>query len=229
MSQIAIIPARGGSKRIPRKNLKLFCGKPIISYSIELAYQSQLFDKVFVSTDDDEIAAVANQYGAEVPFKRPASLADDYSPTIPVISHAIGWLEKNGWDLDMVCCIYPTAPLLHRSDLIGSHEIFKTGKWDYVFAGTEYAFPIQRSFKLDNEGGVEMLYPEQFVARSQDLEILYHDAGQFYWGQIGAWMDQRPFFTQNSTMFKIPKYRVVDIDNLDDWKRAEMGFQYLRN
>ena len=127
MSKIAIIPARGGSKRIPRKNLKLFCGKPIISYSIELAYQSQLFDKVVVSTDDDEIVAVAKQYGAEVPFKRPASLADDYSPTIPVISHAIGWLEKNGWDLDMACCIYPTAPLLHRSVLIGCHEIFMSG------------------------------------------------------------------------------------------------------
>ena len=177
--KLAVIPARGGSKRIPRKNIKLFCGKPIIAWSIEAALQSGSFDRVIVSTDDLEIAEVARQHGATVPFMRPAELSDDHTGTIPVIAHAIEWLRQHNEAPDKVCCIYATAPFIRSEDLRRGLEILdKTGSY-YAFSVTSYAFPIQRAIRMTQVGRIEMFSPEYFTTRSQDLEAAYHDAGEF--------------------------------------------------
>ena len=225
---VAVIPARGGSKRIPRKNIRKFSGKPIIAYSIEKALLSNLFDKVIVSTDDDEINSVAKQFGAEVPFKRPTELSDDYAGTTEVIAHAIKWMENQGWTLTGVCCIYPTAPLLDVELLKTSYEIFIKGKWDYVFSATEYVYPVERSFKVIDNSGLKMLLPENINRRSQDLTPTFHDAGQFYWGSPEAWIEDRPIFSERSTIIKLPAYGWTDIDTEDDWKRAELLYKILK-
>ena len=225
---IAVIPARGGSKRIPRKNIRKFSGKPIIAYSIEKALLSDLFGKVIVSTDDDEINSIAKQFGAEVPFKRSAQLSDDYAGTTEVVAHAIKWMENQGWTLNGVCCIYPTAPLLDVELLKTSYEIFIKGKWDYVFSATEYVYPVERSFKVLDNNVLKMLIPENFDRRSQDLTPTFHDAGQFYWGSPEAWVEDRPIFSERSTIIKLPAYGAADIDTEDDWKRAELLYKILR-
>ncbi|MFC1831314.1 pseudaminic acid cytidylyltransferase [Thermodesulfobacteriota bacterium] len=219
---IAIIPARGGSKRIPRKNIKLFCGEPMIAWSIKVAIKSGLFDRIIVSTDDMEIANVAEQCGAEVPFTRPAHLADDYTGTTEVIGHAINWLHSQNLSTEAVCCIYATAPFIQTDDLNRAFDEFKTGHWNYVFPATEFSAPVFRSFKQDKNGGLEMFFPEHFKTRSQDLPTAYHDAGQFYWGQPDAWLKGKPIFAKHSKLLKIPKWRVQDIDTDEDWIRAEM-------
>ena len=224
---VAVIPARGGSKRIPRKNIRKFSGKPIIAYSIEKALLSDLFGKVIVSTDDDEINSIAKQFGAEVPFKRPTQLSDDYAGTTEVVAHAIKWMKNQGWTLNGVCCIYPTAPLLDVELLKTSYEIFIKGKWDYVFSATEYVYPVERSFKVLDNSGLKMLIPENFDRRSQDLTPTFHDAGQFYWGSPEAWVEDRPIFSERSTILKLPVYGAVDIDTEDDWKRAELLYKVL--
>jgi N-acylneuraminate cytidylyltransferase len=224
---VAVIPARGGSKRIPRKNIRKFSGKPIIAYSIEKALLSNLFDKVIVSTDNDEINSIAKQFGAEVPFKRSAQLSDDYAGTTEVVAHAIKWMENQGWTLNGVCCIYPTAPLLDVELLKISYDIFIKGKWDYVFSATEYVYPVERSFKVLDNNVLKMLIPENFDRRSQDLTPTFHDAGQFYWGSPEAWVEDRPIFSERSTIIKLPAYRAVDIDTEDDWKRAELLYKIL--
>jgi len=225
---IAIIPARGGSKRIPQKNIKYFCGKPIIVWSIETASASNCFDKIIVSTDDDEIAAISRNSGAEVPFSRPANLSGDYSDTISVIRHAIRWIEKHNLKPEYVCCIYPTAPFMLVKDLkAGLQKIIKLQK-NFVFTATTYAFPIQRAFKINQNDKVEMFNPENFTTRSQDLESAFHDAGQFYWGRANAWLKCESIFTSESSPLILPRYRVLDIDTKEDWAQAEMQFKALR-
>ena len=195
---IAVIPARGGSKRIPRKNIKEFFGKPMIAWSIEAAKESKLFDHIIVSTDDAEIAEVARQWGAEVPFMRPAELADDYAGTTEVIAHATQWALDQGFDVDAVCCIYATAPFVQVKDLKRGLEALNSGGWAYSFTVTDYASPIFRSFKQTAAGGIEMFFPEHFSTRSQDLPTALHDAGQFYWGRPSAWLKGKRIFDQDS-------------------------------
>lgn len=225
--RLAVIPARGGSKRIPRKNIKLFGGKPMIAWSIEAALQSGCFDRVMVSTDDSEVAQVAKAYGAEVPFVRPAELSDDYTGTIPVIAHAIQWQIENGGSASQVCCIYATAPFVLAEDLQRGISLLESSGADYAFSVTSYAFPIQRAIRITPEQRVEMFQPSQFNIRSQDLEEAWHDAGQFYWGQAAAWLAQRPLFTPHATPVRLPRHRVQDIDTPEDWVRAERMFKAL--
>ncbi|MGL6148513.1 MAG: pseudaminic acid cytidylyltransferase [Plesiomonas sp.] len=222
---IAIIPARGGSKRIPRKNIKLFHGKPMIAWSILAARQASCFERIIVSTDDAEIAAVAQEYGAEVPFIRPAGIADDYATTGDVIGHAIGWLTGQGQTPEQVCCLYATAPFVEPGDLVhGLAQLNSAADCQYVFSATRFAFPIQRAIKLDGSGKVSMFCPEHQLTRSQDLVEAYHDAGQFYWGRTSAWLNKAPIFAAHSRVVLLPSYRVQDIDTADDWLRAERLF-----
>jgi N-acylneuraminate cytidylyltransferase len=226
--RLAVIPARGGSKRIPRKNIKLFGGKPMIAWSIEVALQSGCFDRVLVSTDDPEIAQVAQAYGAEVPFVRPPELSDDHTGTIPVIAHATQWQADQGTPATQVCCIYATAPFVQTQDLQRGLAILQSSGADYAFSVTSYAFPIQRAIRITPDERVEMFQPDQFNTRSQDLEEAWHDAGQFYWGQAAAWLAQKPLFTQQATGVRLPRHRVQDIDTPEDWSRAEWMFKALK-
>ncbi|HDY7750720.1 TPA: pseudaminic acid cytidylyltransferase [Vibrio vulnificus] len=219
--KVAIIPARGGSKRIPRKNIKLFHGKPMIAYSIEAAIASGCFDKVIVSTDDVEIAAVAKAHGAEVPFLRPAEISDDYATTMDVIAHAIQWCELNGWNIDIVCCLYATAPFVTPFFLREGLKILEKEESEFVFSATSYPFPIQRAIKLADNGEVEMFFPENELVRSQDLEDAYHDAGQFYWGKKSAFLGQKAIFSSQSRVVLLPRSCVQDIDTKEDWEVAE--------
>ena len=224
---ICIIPARGGSKRIPRKNIREFHGKPMIAWSIEVAKESGLFDRVVVSTDDKEIAEIAKSYGAEVPFLRTPELADDFTGTIPVVADAIRRLRLLGHNDSEICCIYPTAPFTTIHDLRDGFERLNTGHFSFVFSATTYSFPIFRSFHKRESGGLEMVFPEHFNTRSQDLVEAYHDAGQFYWGTAEAWLTESVIFGSNSTLVEIPRWRVQDIDNEEDWMSAEQIFMNL--
>lgn len=226
--KLAIIPARGGSKRIPRKNIKPFCGKPMIAWSIEAAQESGCFDRVIVSTDDAEIAEVARQYGAEVPFMRPLELSDDHTGTIPVIRHAIETINSQGRAVEQACCLYATAPFIRAEDLRRGLELLQGSGGDYAFSVTSYAFPIQRAIRLTPEGRVEMFNPEHFSTRSQDLEEAYHDAGQFYWGRAEAWLQGQMIFSPASLPVMLPRHRVQDIDTPEDWVRAEWMFKAMQ-
>jgi pseudaminic acid cytidylyltransferase len=225
--RLAVIPARGGSKRIPRKNIREFCGRPIIAWSIEAARLSGCFDRVIVSTDDDEIAEVARAAGAEVPFRRPAELSDDYTATVPVINHAIQWCRQAGFAVEQVCCIYATAPFLTPEILQRGLEQLEVTGSDYAFAVTSYPFPIQRALKITAQGRIDMFQPEHAATRSQDLEEAFHDAGQFYWGRAEAFLAQRPIFSDAAVPVMLPRHRVQDIDTPEDWVRAEAMFQVL--
>ncbi|MFG0462312.1 pseudaminic acid cytidylyltransferase [Pseudomonas sp. yb_1] len=226
--KLAVIPARGGSKRIPRKNIKLFCGKPMIAWSIEAALASGCFDKVIVSTDDQEIANVAREWGADVPFMRPAELADDYAGTLPVIKQAVQAMSRLGMDAEHVCCIYATAPFVSADALREGLRTLENSGASYAFSVTSYAFPIQRSVRLDSQGRVSMFHPEHSLTRSQDLEEAFHDAGQFYWGRGAAWLAEAPIFSSDAAAVVLPRYRVQDIDTLEDWLRAELMFKAIR-
>ncbi|SMN16850.1 N-Acetylneuraminate cytidylyltransferase [uncultured Candidatus Thioglobus sp.] len=225
---ICVIPARGGSKRIPRKNIKAFNGKPIIAYSIEAALESNCFDQVIVSTDDNEIAEVAKTYGAKVPFIRPAELSNDYAGTIPVIKHTIEWLEDHNNTIDNVCCLYATAPFIQSQTISKAFQQLQELKADYCFSVTSFAFPIQRSIRITQDDKVSMFYPENFNVRSQDLEEAYHDAGQFYWGKIQAFKDELPIFSETASPYILPRYLVQDIDTTEDWIRAEVMYRVLQ-
>lgn len=220
--KLAVIPARGGSKRIPRKNIKPFRGKPMIAWSIEAASASGLFERIVVSTDDDEIADVARRWGAEVPFMRPDELANDYIGATAVVAHATEWAIGSGHDVEAVCCLFATAPFVQQSDLQAGWKAFSSGDWDYVFSATDFAAPIFRAFHETPEGGVEMFFPEHFNTRSQDLPVALHDAAQFYWGKPAAWLEARRVFAPGSTAVVIPRWRVQDIDTPEDWERAEL-------
>jgi N-acylneuraminate cytidylyltransferase len=226
--KLAVIPARGGSKRIPRKNIRSFCGQPMIAWSIKAAKQSQCFDRLIVSTDDEEIAEIARSHGAEVPFIRPTELADDHAGTISVIAHAIEWHRQHDKVPRYVCCIYATAPFLQADDLHrGLRVLQKTGA-DYAVPITSYPFPIQRAVRVNPERRLEMFYPQYFHTRSQDLDEAWHDVGQFYWGQSQAWLTGRPILCSDSAPVIMPRYRVQDIDTLEDWERAEWLFKAMQ-
>lgn len=225
--RIAVIPARGGSKRIPRKNIRDFCGLPMITRSIQVARESGCFDRILVSTDDAEIAEVARTYGAEVPFLRPAALSDDHTDTIPVVAHAIEQLQQGGTAPDEVCCIYATAPFIQADDLRRGLDLLRQQQADYAFTVTSYPFPIQRAVRINATGQVEMFQPEHFATRSQDLEEAYHDAGQFYWGRAEAWLTGQPVFAGKSVPVLLPRSRVQDIDTPEDWVRAELLYRLL--
>jgi len=226
--KIAVIPARGGSKRIPRKNIKMFCGKPMIAWSIEAALQSGCFNRVLVSTDDAEIAEVAQAWGAEVPFLRPKELSDDHTATAPVIGHAIDWLEKKGGEVQLACCIYATAPFIQAEDLQEGLRLIQAGDWEFAFSATSFGYPIFRSFQKKDDGSVNMFFPEHFPKRSQDLPEAWHDAGQFYWGKPKAWQQALRVFDSWSTVVPLPRWRVQDIDTPEDWDRAELIFKTIR-
>lgn len=227
--RIAIIPARGGSKRIPRKNIKLFCGKPMISWSVEAARLSGCFDRIIVSTDDAEIAEVAHAYGAEVPFMRPPELSDDHTSTIPVIAHAIDWMNCNVATVDFACCLYATAPFIQAEDLQRGFEILQQSGADYAFSVTSYGFPIQRAIRITTNQRVGMFSPEHFNTRSQDLEEAFHDAGQFYWGRAPAWLAGKVLFSHDAAPVLLPRHRVQDIDTAEDWERAEWMFKAMQS
>lgn len=226
--RLAVIPARGGSKRIPRKNIRDFCGKPMIAWSIEEALKSKCFDEVIVSTDDDEIAKIAIAYGAIVPFMRPVELSDDHTGTIPVICHAIEWFQQQGKVPEFVCCIYATAPFVCANDIQNGLKVLEATNSSYAFSVTSYPFPIQRAIRITDKNRVEMFSPENFNTRSQDLEESYHDAGQFYWGKSDAWLAATPIFSQVAVPVILPRYRVQDIDTQEDWTRAEWMFKLLQ-
>lgn len=227
--RLAVIPARGGSKRIPRKNIRPFAGKPMIGWSIEAARASGLFDRILVTTDDDEIARVAADFGAEVPFRRPAELADDRTPTVPVIAHAIEWQAAHGRAPAEVCCIYATAPFVRPEDIRCGFDCLQRAGCDFAFSVTSYAFPIQRALRITKGDRVAMFYPEHLQTRSQDLEPAYHDAAQFYWGSASAWLAGKPLFGETSMPVVLPRHRVQDIDTLEDWERAELMFAALKS
>lgn len=226
---ICVIPARGGSKRIPRKNIKEFNGKPIIAYSIEAALKSNCFDRVIVSTDDVEIVEVAKKYGAQVPFIRPSELSNDYASTISVIKHTIERLENhNNTIINNVCCLYATAPFIQSQTIFKAFQQLQGSKADYCFSVASFPFPIQRSIRITQDDKVDMLYPENFNVRSQDLEEAYHDAGQFYWGKAQAFKDELPIFSEAASPYILPKYLVQDIDTREDWIRAEIMHKALQ-
>jgi pseudaminic acid cytidylyltransferase len=225
--RIAIIPARGGSKRIPRKNIKVFAGKPMIAYAIEAARESKLFDSVIVSTDDPEIREIAVALGAEVPFARPADLADDHTPTVPVIAHAIEAARALGRDVSLACCIYPGVPFIRSADLGAALDLLEAAdRRGYVFPVAEYPSPIQRALGRQEDGSVAPFSPEHVNTRTQDLEPAYFDAGQFYWAAAETWLRGFPIHA-NGRAIVLPGWRVVDIDVPADWDRAEAMYRAL--
>ena len=221
---VAVIPARGGSKRIPGKNIRLFAGQPVIAYSIQAARESGVFGRVLVSTDDQAIAEVALRYGAEVPFLRPAALADDHCGTDDVMAHAVSELEAAGEPPGLACCIYATAPMIRAADIRAGLDLMGKGV-DFAFSATTYAHPVFRAFKRSGQGGVEMVMPEHYHSRSQDLPVAWHDAAQFYWGTASAWRERRTVFGNHSAIVALPRWRVQDIDTPEDWERAELLFR----
>lgn len=223
----AIIPARGGSKRIPGKNIREFCGAPMIAWPIAAAQASGCFDEIVVSTDSDEIAAVARNANAETPFVRPAELSDDHATTLDVIAHAVQWLRERDRGPRQVACIYATAPFLTADDIREGLALLEQPDTAYAVTVTPFAFPIQRAVRLDTDQRLEMVYPEHALTRSQDLEEHYHDAGALYWGTADAFAERRPFFAPHTKAIRLPRYRVHDIDTEEDWRQAELMFQAL--
>jgi pseudaminic acid cytidylyltransferase len=224
---IAIIPARGGSKRIPRKNIKDFHGMPLIAYSIKVALKSKLFDKVIVSTDDEEIEKIAREYGASVPFIRPIELSDDFTGTGAVVNHALQYLKEQGEIYDFVCTIYATAPFLDEKYLVEGFEKLKNSNARNAFSCTSMPFPIQRTFKITDDERCEMFWPENFSKRSQDLEEAFQDAGQFYWTNLNI-KSNEIIFAKDSIPIILPRFLVQDIDTLEDWKRAEIMYEVIQ-
>lgn len=222
---IAIIPARGGSKRIPLKNIKIFAGKPLIAYSIDAAKASGLFDKIIVSTDSEEIAEVAKAYGADVPFIRPQELSNDVVGTRPVTNHGINFCIEHFYKPKFCCCIYATAPFLQATFLKqGLDSLEQQSEKSFAFSVTSFPFPVQRAL-LKTQAGVTPMFPDDIGKRSQDLEEAYHDAGQFYWGTADAYLSTRKIFSEHSLPVVLPRHLVQDIDTPEDWQRAELMFQ----
>lgn len=224
---LAVIPARGGSKRIPRKNIKPFCGKPMIGYAIEAALQSKLFENVVVSTDDEEITEIAIQFGAKVPFTRPPELSDDFAPTVPVIAHAIQHCDKLGYNIDEVCCIYPSVPFISINDLKTALDRLREGDVEFVFPVAQYPSPIQRALMKNADSSIKPFFQENVSKRTQDLEPSYFDVGQFYWGKGKSWQSELNLHL-HSAAIEIPEWRAVDIDTFLDWNRAEILFHAVK-
>lgn len=226
-NNICIIPARGGSKRIPKKNIREFLGKPIIAYSIQAALQSNLFAEVMVSTDDDEIIDIAERYGANVPFKRSAATADDNATTAEVVLEVLGMYESKGYHYENICCVYPCAPFITSDNLMESYSRLMKKNLDGIFPVVAFNFPVQRALKIEGDL-VGFCYPEFSLTRSQDLEKVYHDAGQYYWINNKAFKRDNAIVTVNCGAIIISEMEAQDIDNEIDWKLAEMKFQFLR-
>ncbi len=218
---IAIIPARGGSKRIKNKNIKLFCGKPIIYYTIKAARNSKIFNKIIVSTDSFKIKKISEKYGAEVPFIRPSTLSDDFTSTIDVIKHAIKTISNIDNKKINICCIYPTSPLIRKNDLVNSYKKFSKKKYSFFFSAAKFNYPVQRGFFLNKKNYIRVLNKKNYKKRSQDLKQIFHDAGQFYWATNKTWINKKMVFNNKSSIFLLPRLRVQDIDTLEDWKIAE--------
>ena len=225
--KVAIIPARGGSKRIPRKNIKEFAGIPMIAHSLLAARASEMFDRILVSSDDQEILGVGAKYGAE-PLLRPPELADDFAGTDDVMCHAVRFLMDAGAALEQACCIYATAPFITAEALRRGWETLHGSGKEYAFSVTTFPFPVQRAVRLTSDGGIEPLFPECVPMRSQDLEEVFHDAGQFYWGTARAWLERLPVFSSAAAPVILPRHRVQDIDTPEDWLRAELMYQALQ-
>ena len=226
-TRVAIITARGGSKRIPRKNIKIFSGQPIINYSINAALESGLFNEVMVSTDDLEIAEQAIKAGAKVPFMRSAENSNDFAGTAEVICEVIEKYKSQNISFDTGCCIYPTAPFLTSDTLKSGYDLFNNKKYDVLFPAIQYSYPIQRSIRLMSDGRVEMLWPENYTKRSQDLEPVYHDVGQFYWFNTEVMLIKKKLFTDNSGVLVVSEMLSQDIDNEEDWRLAEMKYKLM--
>lgn len=224
--RIAVIPARGGSKRIPRKNVKLFAGRPMIEYAIQAAHSANIFDHIVVTTDDEEIAKISMSAGAQVPFMRPRELADDHTPTVPVIAHAVRACLDLGWKIEQTCCIYPGVPLISVADIVQAQKILEQDTAAFVFPVASFPSPIQRALKRQNDGTTSPFYPQYASTRTQDLEPGYFDAGQFYWGRKEAWLDGLNIHANCKTIV-LPEWRVVDIDTPADWERAESIYEAL--
>ncbi len=227
MRNICIIPARGGSKRIPRKNIKDFLGKPIIAYSIETALQSSLFDEVMVSTDDTEIAEIAKNYGAIVPFMRSTENADDFATTSDVLMEVISTYKNTGKEFEYACCIYATAPLIKVEKLKRGFEKLKNEHLNTVFPSVEFSYPIWRGLKKTPDQEFKMVWPENLNKRSQDLEPVYHDAGQWYWFKVDAFKNDQKLFGDRTSCVVLEATEVQDIDTLTDWKLAELKYELL--
>lgn len=227
MSTLAIITARGGSKRIPRKNIRDFCGKPIIAYSIEAAMKSGCFETVMCSTDDEEIAAVAKKYGAEVPFYRSPETSNDFATTSDVLKEVISEYEKRGIVYDYFCCLYPTAPFINPEKIRAGFDLMVREKASGAIPVVQYSYPIQRALKIENER-ISMLHPEHLRSRSQDLIKTYHDAGQYYWYNVPAFKKEQNIMMLNPVAIITPEEEVQDIDTLDDWRMAELKYQMLK-
>ncbi len=229
MTTAAVIPARGGSKRIPGKNIRDFCGRPIIAHSIAAARDCGRCERILVSTDDERIAVVARDCGAEVPFMRPATLADDHTGTGAVVAHAVAWLGARDPALDLVCCLYATAPLVDPAQLRRGHDLLRAdADAQFAVSVAAFPFPIQRAVAIDAAGGLSMREPEHLTTRSQDLPEFHHDAGQFYWGRPGAWLTELPLFAPHSRAVVLPRESVQDIDTEEDWRVAEALFRLRR-
>ena len=224
---ICVIPARGGSKRIPRKNIKEFNGKPIIAYSIEAAKASKCFDEIIVSTDDNEIAEIAKKYGAKVPFIRPSKYSDDHIGTLPVVKHAIEFINVNQ-SVEFVCCLYATAPFIKPDVIKKAFNQLEVSKASFCFSVTSFSFPIQRALKITDNKRLCMFNPENLNKRSQDLEEAYQDAGQFYWGNASSFLNELVLFSEISSPYILPRYLVQDIDTPEDWTRAEVMYEVLK-
>jgi pseudaminic acid cytidylyltransferase len=224
LKRVAIIPARGNSKRIPKKNIKKFLGSPIISYSILAAQNSQLFDRIIVSTDSEEIASVAEKYGAEIPFFRPQNLSDDHTGTNEVCAHAIRFFQNSGETFHYICCLYAAAPFITPENLVKGYNLIKKSEKDFVFSATSFTSPIFRAFQINSSNEISMFWPEKMNTRSQDLLEAFHDAGQFYWGRPDSFLKKKPVFAENSSAIILPRHMVQDIDTIEDWKRAENMF-----
>lgn len=229
MANLCIIPARGGSKRIPKKNSKDFFGKPIIAYSIETALQSGLFDEVMVSTDSEEITQIAREYGAKTPFKRSDKNADDYATTMDVIQEVISAYEVQNKQFDCVCCFYPCAPFVTAADLMKAFDLMIAENFDSVCTVVEYGHPIQRALQLVASARIEMIQPENKNTRSQDLTKSFHDGGQFYWFNGIELIKKNTVFTENTGAIVIEANRIQDIDTLVDWKLAELKYSLLQD
>lgn len=226
---IAIIPARGGSKRIPNKNRKLFHGKPIIAYSIEAALKSGLFEQVIVSTDNEEIARIAKECGAEVPFIRSDKNSDDFATTSDVLLEVLSDFEKNGQVFENACCIYPTSPLIDFKDLVQAKALFGKEKFDSLISCVCYSFPIQRAFRLKDNKEILLLQPDLIHTRSQELETTFHDAGSFYFFNVPKFQENKTLWSGRIGSFELPETKVQDIDTMEDWKLAELKYTLLKN
>lgn len=227
MGAVAIITARGGSKRIPRKNIKAFCGEPIIAYSIKAAHESELFEDIIVSTDDEEIAEIAKRYGASVPFMRSAQNSDDYAGTEDVLFEVLNELEKRGRIFSELCCIYPTAPFVTAAKLAESHDLLQSDEVDAVLPVVQFSFPPQRGVSIEEGYAVAVDEPAMMM-RSQDLPAIYHDCGQFYWCKVGAFLKHRALVGGRTAPYIVSEIEVQDIDNETDWMLAELKYEYLR-